>query len=127
MTTHVLHATTLGDISKALQALHQHLLQFQARRSFFYGSPLELFDHATKDAAFAWLKPLREAIVTLDERRAAKEPISESEAKALGNELRGLLEAETGTFRDQLNAAFQFDPETIWAVGKARKSLSALA
>lgn len=126
MTTHALQAARLGDVSKALQALHQHLLRFQADQVGFIGNPLQLFDRATKDSAFAWLKPLREGIVALDERRADKEPMSDAETRAFGDRFRQLLEAESGLFREKLNTAFQSDPEAIWAVGVARKSLSKL-
>ena len=131
MTTHVLQATgvghTLGEVSKALQALHQHLLAFQADRSFFYGSPLELFDRATKDPAFGWLVPLREAIVALDERRADKDaPMTEEDAKAIADEVRRLLDSEDGSFRDSLNAAFQYDPEVVMALASAKRSLATL-
>jgi len=125
-TTHVAHTAGLGDVSKALQALHLQLLQFQADAVGFSGSPLQLFDRTTKDGAFAWLKPLRETIVALDERRSDDEPISAAETKALGARVRGLLEAEHGPFRDGVNAAFQARPEAVWAVGAARSSLDAL-
>ena len=126
MTHHALNAAGLGDVSKALQGLHQQLLQFQADQVGFTGSPLELFERATKDPSFAWLKPLREAIVALDERRAGDEPLTEVEVRAFDTEFRAFLDEESGPFRDRLNIAFQFNPEAIWAVGAARKSLGAL-
>ncbi|MEM9341714.1 MAG: hypothetical protein AAGA87_01585 [Pseudomonadota bacterium] len=127
MSTHIMHTAGLGEVSKALQALHQQLLGFQADAVRFSGSPLQLFDRATKDSAFAWLKPLREAIVAVDERRSDDEPITAAEAEALRDRVRGLLEAEAGAFRDGLNAAFQARPEAVVALGSARKSLNDLA
>lgn len=127
MTTTVLRAVALSDISKALQALHQHLLRFQANKLGFAGSPLELFNLAAKDNAFAWLKPLRRTIVAIDERRADDEPASDAEQKALGDRCRALMDATSGPFRQNLNAAFQADAETIGAVGAVRKSLAALS
>ena len=117
MTTHVLHSAAMGDVSKALQALHQHLLRFEADQSGFAGSPLQLFDRAVKDSGFAWLKPLREGIVSLDERRAEEETISEAEATRFGDRFLQILNAETGLFRDRLNDALQARPEVIGALG----------
>ncbi|MEM6385959.1 MAG: hypothetical protein AAF718_06955 [Pseudomonadota bacterium] len=127
MTTHVLHATGLRNVSEALQELHKQLLRFQAEQAGFFGSPLELFERATKDQSFAWLKPLREEIVALDERRADEEPISDAETKAYCDRFRNLLDVQTGPFREKINVAFQSDPETIWAVGSVRKTLDALS
>lgn len=126
MTTTILHAVALSDTSKALQDLHQQLLRFQANKLGFAGSPLQLFDRAAKDAAFEWLKPLRSMIVAIDERRADDEPMSDADQKALTDQCRALLDAPFGPFRANLNAAFQSDPETIGAVGAARRSLAAL-
>lgn len=116
----------LKVVSKALQTLHQHLLKFQADQIGFTGTPLELFDHVTKDDAFVWLKPLRDAIVSLDDRRSQNEPVSEVETKAFGVQIRKLFEAKSGTFRENLNSAFQSHPDTIVAMAQARKSLDAL-
>lgn len=126
MTTHTLQAMKLGEISKVLQALHKHLLWFQANQVGCTGSPLQLFDRATKDTAFEWLKPLRDSIVALDTRMADQEPMSASEAQAFGDRFRELLDADSGQFREKLNIAFQSDPEVIWAMRAARKSLGAM-
>lgn len=127
MTTSVLHATALGNVSRSLQALHKVLLRFQANQTGFEGSPLELFDLATKNSAFAWLKPLREAIVALDERRADPEPITDRENEALKDRLNDLLDAKSGPLANRLRTAFQSEPEAIWAISSARKSLSTVA
>ena len=126
MKTQTSNAAGLKHMSKAMQGLHQHLLRFQVKQARFDGTPLELFETATKSRAFEWLKPLRETIVALDERRAEDEPVTHEEAKAFGDRFRNLLDAETGPFRDRLNAAFQSDPDAIWAVNSARKSINAL-
>ncbi|MEM8971709.1 MAG: hypothetical protein AAGD43_06595 [Pseudomonadota bacterium] len=126
MNTQVSRATGLDQVSKALQSMHRHLLTFQAERAGFTGSPLKLFDRATKDSAFEWLKPLRDTIVALDERCADKQQISSEESQAYGDQCRALLNAEPGPFRDGLNAAFQSNPEAIWAVGNARRAIEAL-
>ena len=127
MTTHVLHSAALGDVSKALQTLHQHLLRFEAEQSGFAGSPLQLFDRAVKDSGFAWLKPLREDIVALDERRAGEDPISEAEATRIGEQFLQILNADTGPFRDRLNDAIQARPEVIRALGTLRSALNTLS
>ena len=123
MTTTTLHATALGNASKSLQGLHRVLFWFQANQMDFKGSPLQLFDRATNDSAFAWLKPLREAIIALDDRRAAPEPISDVEREALISQCRALLDLKTSPLAAKLKAAFQSDPETIWATRNARKAL----
>lgn len=127
MTTTGYNTTGLGDVSKALQALHQHLLSVQARDVGFNGSPHELFDLATKDQAFAWLKPLRSSIVALDERRADAEPIAVEEADSLHNGVVNLLDVEDGPLSGKLTAAFQSSPDAIWALHSARQALAALA
>jgi len=126
MTMQTLNATELKHVSMAMQNVHQSLLSYQAKQAGFNGSPLELFETATKDSAFAWLKPLRGMIVDLDERRSEDAPVTQEEAKAFGDRFRSLIDAETGPFRDALNAAFQADPATIWSVNDARKSIGAL-
>lgn len=127
MTKNVLHTTVLGNASKSLQALHHLLLRFQANQMGFNGSPLQLFERATKDAAFSWLKPLRETIVALDERRAAPEPITDIEHDAFRRRCRALLDTNSGPIAGNLKTAFQSDPETIWAMHKARKAIGALS
>ena len=123
MTTPVFHATALGSVSQSLQALHRVLLRFQADQVGFNGSPLQLFDRATKDNAFAWLKPLRETIVALDERRADAEPITDGENERIKTQCRALLDTKSGPLATELQTAFQADPETIWAVKNARNLL----
>ena len=119
--------TGLGDLSKALQELHRHLLMSQADQSFFTGSPLELYEVASRDPAFAWLKPLQQVIVDLDTRRADDTPLSAEEARVLTDEVQGYIAAKSGPFRDTLNTVFQSYPEAVWAVGAARKALAALS
>ncbi len=123
MTTTALHAAALGEVSKSLQSLHHRLLKFQADELGFYGSPLQLFDRATKDPAFGWLKVLRGLIVAIDERRAADEPMTAAETGQFRDQCRDLIDAKSGVFRTKLNTAFQSDPETIGAISAVRKSL----
>ena len=120
MTRPIMHATALGNVSQSLLALHRVLLRFHAEQVGFNGSPLQLFDRATKDIAFAWLKPLRETIVALDERRADAEPITDRENDDLRTQCRDLLDTEAGPLATKLRNAFQSDPETIWAMKNAR-------
>ena len=127
MTTSSLHAAELGQLSKALQTLHGQLLEFQAFQSGFVGGPLALFDLASKDSAFAWLKPLREAIVQLDERRADPTPLANDEREDLCRTVHSLLEAKEGAYRANLNAAFQHNPETIWTLSIARSAANSFA
>lgn len=126
MTTPVSTHSELAIVSKALQDVHKHLLAFQAEQIGFSGTPMQLFDLASKDSLFAWLKPLREGIVRLDERRAEADPISDAETRAFGEAFLDLLGSETGLPRDRIQGAFQASPETIWAVNSARTSLRAL-
>lgn len=124
MSTTVLQATALGEVSKSLQALHKQLLQFQAEQLAFSGSPLQLFDRATKDPAFAWLRPLRELIVAIDARRAEAEPLEDWESTEFVDRCYDLIDASSGQFRSKLNTAFQSDPSAIGAISAIRKSLA---
>jgi len=114
----------LGEMSRALQSLHKSLLDHQADRSGFFGGPLELFDRATKDTDFAWLKPLRVTIVALDTRLANTEPVSGSEATALAARVGGLIDAPSGLFRAHLNAALQSHPDVAMALGAVQRALA---
>lgn len=122
-----LHAIALGNVSRSLQALHQALLHFQADQVDFNGSPLELFDLATTDRHFAWLKPLRELIVALDERRSDAEPITDRESSDLMEQCRALLDPKVGPLAAHLNDAFQAYPDAIWASQNVRNVLRAAA
>ncbi|MEL6960044.1 MAG: hypothetical protein AAGL89_13940 [Pseudomonadota bacterium] len=127
MTILVQHAPTLGTLSKALQSLHYSLLEYQAYRSGFTGSPLDLFDRATKGGDFAWLRPLREAIVTLDERRADNAPLDAAEVAAISDWIGDMLDADDSPLRVGMNAAYQHDATAIVACRSARRALSNLA
>ena len=116
----------IKQISAALQELHKHLLHYQAEQIGFDGGPMQLFDHATKNRAFAWLQPLRDTIVEIDERRADKIPISVEEADAFLSRVSIIMEPDTGAFRANLNAAFQTKPEVVSSYGDVKRTLAAL-
>lgn len=126
MNTHISISSKLADLSLALQGLHHRLLTRQADQVGFRGGPLQLFDLATKDSSFGWLKPLRDKIVHLDERRADDEPLTVADARLIAEDFETLLSAETGEFRKKVNATFQMDQDAIWAMALARKSLEAI-
>src|SRR5262249_53578781 len=92
----------LRDTSKQLIALHRHLIHAaQADFAFPTGStpaPAELLRLLTDDPFFAWLKPMTELIVAIDEMASADfEP---ADAHALGRRLSAMFDATEGDFAE---------------------------
>jgi hypothetical protein len=80
-------------------------------------SPNHFLQLLTKDPWFAWLQPLSQLIVSMDEALDAKEPLTAAAIKALLNEAKTMLvPSESGEgFGRHYFDALQRDPNVIFA------------
>ncbi len=88
-------------------------------------SPNHFLQLLTTDPWFAWLSPLSQLIVSIDEALDEREPLTSAAAEALMTQsARLLLASESGTgFARHYHEALQRDPDVILAhadVAKAR-------
>ena len=90
-------------------------------------SPNHFLQLLTTDPWFAWLHPLSELIVAMDEASDAKEPMTPETAAALIKQARALLVAsETGEgFSKHYDDALQRDPDVVLAHAEVAKILGA--
>jgi hypothetical protein len=113
---------SLRELSAALRALHARLLA-ATRRGFekLHGridSSGEMLQLAINDPLFAWLHPLSEAIVELDEL-AADPDADDAAIKAARAAVARLLEND-GAFRASYHVYLQSDPDTVLAHATVR-------
>lgn len=86
-------------------------------------SPNHFLQLLTTDPWFAWLHPLSELVVAMDEAMDAKEPMTPAMADAFVQQARTLLVAsETGEgFAKHYDDALQRDPDVVLAHGAVAK------
>ena len=77
----------LSELRHALLALHKALVEAE-RASYeatvgVIASPNHFFQLLTNDPLFAWLQPLSNLIVAMDEALDAKEPLTDADAELL--------------------------------------------
>jgi hypothetical protein len=89
------------------------------------GSSGQLLNLVAYDPAFAWLHPLSELIVALDELLAAPEH-AVVDAAAVRVELEQLLEHSGAGFRDPYLDALQIDPDVVLAHAEVQRAVAAL-
>src|ERR1043166_7493296 len=82
-------------------------------------SPSQFLQLLTSDPWFAWLSPLSQLIVSMDELLDAKEPLTSGNVEALVNQSQRLLVAtESGDgFSKHYYEALQRDPDVVLAHG----------
>ena len=90
-------------------------------------SPGHFLQLLTGDPWFAWLHPLSQLIVAMDEALDGKEPMTTAGADALVNQTRLLLVAsETGDgFARHYHDALQRDPDVVLAHAEAARLFKA--
>jgi hypothetical protein len=113
----------IRGLSAALRTLHGRLLA-ATRRGFekLHGrvdSSGELLQLAINDPLFAWLHPLSECIVELDEL-AAGEAADEATVAAARGAVARLLDADSA-FRASYHVYLQSDPDAVLAHGAVRR------
>jgi len=111
---------TLLQLHKALVDSERHSYEQSIGSIASSGHFLQLL---TTDPWFAWLHPVSELIVAIDEALDAKEPLTRAAAEVLAKQVRGLLVAsETGEgFARHYYDALQRDPDVLYAHAAAMK------
>lgn len=111
----------LPELREALLKLHKALVESERVTYEQTLGPITSPNHflqlLTTDPWFAWLHPLSELIVAIDEALDAKEPLTPVMAEALIKQIRVLLVAsETGEgFAKHYDEALQRDPDVVMA------------
>jgi hypothetical protein len=117
----------LQELRNALLDLHKTLID--SERVVYESdvgpidSPHHFFQLVTNDPWFAWLRPVSQLIVAMDEALDAQEPLTNDIVDALMNESVFLLiPAETGgEFGERYMAALQRDPHVVLAHAQVAK------
>jgi hypothetical protein len=111
--------------------LHLHKTLIDSERAVYEAnvgpvqSPHYFFQLLTNDPWFAWLRPISQLIVAIDEALDAKEPLTSETVSALINESVFLfIPAKTGgEFGERYMAALQRDPGAVLAHAQVAKRL----
>ncbi len=114
-----------GDL-KALRGavleLHAALLEAEKRQYERDHGRIESSGYALKLAiehpSFAWIRPLAEFIVALDELEDADEPADASAIAALPAALKSLVSGSAGDFATRYREVLQESPEAVVAHGR---------
>jgi len=120
----------LQDVRNAL--LHLHKVLVDSERVTYekvvgaIPSPNRFLQLLIDDPWFAWLQPLSQLIVAMDEAQDAKEPATDADAQALIRQTRLLLVAseEGQGFSRHYFDALQRDPDVVLAHADVAKLLS---
>jgi hypothetical protein len=133
ITTSALAAARLRAIRTHLLPLHRAVLDYErGQYETIHGSmggPHQALRIVMQHEWFAWLRPLSTLIVQADERLAADEPIRPADVDAFRDEIRGLLQRDSGgaTFRGRYQRALQASPEVVIAHGRLAAALAETA
>jgi hypothetical protein len=119
----------LEDVRHALLVLHKALVDSERityeQTVGAIPSPNHFLQLLMTDPWFAWLQPLSQLIVSLDESLEAKEPLTDAEIAAAIKQTRVLLapsEAGDGFSRHYFEA-LQREPDVVMAHGEVIKLL----
>jgi hypothetical protein len=119
----------LEELRHALLALHKTLVDSERvtyeKTVGAIGSPSQFLKLLTTDPWFAWLQPLSQLIVSMDEALDAKEPLTEAVVDATVKQANVLLSAsEIGEgFAHHYFDALQRDPDVVIAHADVMKLL----
>ena len=119
----------LPELRDALLELHKVLVDSERvsyeRAMGTIQSPTHFLRLLTDDPWFAWLHPVSQLIVTIDEAMDSDEPLTPAGAEALRKRTKELLVAsETGGgFARHYDDALQRDPDVVLAHAKVAKLL----
>lgn len=120
----------MGELRLGLLRLHKALLDFErAAYESIHGQVTggELLQLVINDYQFAWLRPVSDLIVRIDEMLDADEPATDDEAAALLAQVRALLRPSEagGGFGQKYFAAIQQSPDVVLAHREVTRFLSA--
>jgi hypothetical protein len=121
---------SLQELRDALLELHKTLLD--SERAVYetkvgpIKSPHHFFQLVSSDPWFAWLRPISQLVVAMDEALDADEPLTGDSVDMLMNEsVFLLLPAERGgEFGERYMAALQRDPHVVLAHAKVAKRIA---
>jgi hypothetical protein len=111
----------LNDARLGLLALHKALLDYERIRYERTHGRVEtaggFLQLAINDPHFAWLRPISELVVQIDELLVSDEPGAEVDADTVTAHARALLRADEqgGDFQRQYHRALQDSPEVVMA------------
>lgn len=111
----------LLDLRDKLLDLHKAVIEFEKERYEktvgAIQSPYQFLQLVTRDPWFAWLHPLSQLIVSIDEAVEEKEPLTEAMADALRTQARSLLVAAENaeSFSGHYFVALQNEPQVVMA------------
>ncbi len=117
----------LQSLRTSLLALHKALVESERveyeKTMGKIKSPNHFLQLLTSDPWFAWLSPLSQLIVSIDEALDVKAPLTSAGAEALVKQAAKLLVAsETGAgFSEHYFLALQRDPDVVLAHGQVAK------
>ena len=124
--------TRLSELRSRLLSLHKVLLD-DARAAYELdrgriGSAANLLQLVINDPWFAWLHPLSELVVRIDETIEADSPATEADGAALVDQVERLLApSESGeTFARRYFEALQRQPSVVLAHADVRRALKAM-
>jgi hypothetical protein len=111
----------LTAVRDALLRLHKALLESERvgyeRAHTRIGSSQEFLRLALEDEWFAWLRPVSELIVQIDEVQDGDEPVTDERASALIERTRTLLTDGQAPFGRRYHELLQRDPTVLVAHG----------
>jgi hypothetical protein len=119
----------LQELHSALLRLHKALIDSEKivyeKNVGPIQSPNHFFQLLTSDPYFAWLRPISQLIVAIDETLDDKEPLTNANVDSLmGQSVFLLVPAQsTGEFAERYVAALQRDPRVILAHAQVAKRI----
>jgi hypothetical protein len=119
----------LLELHGALLKLHKALLDSEKivyeKNVGPIQSPNHFFQLLTTDPYFAWLRPISQLIVAIDETLDAKEPLTNTDVDAVMNQSVFLLvpAKSEGEFGERYVAALQRDPRVVLAHAQVAKRI----
>jgi hypothetical protein len=119
----------LLELHSALVKLHKALLDSEKieyeKNVGSIRSPNHFFQLLTSDPYFAWLRPISQLIVAIDETLDEKEPLTNDSVDSLMRQSVFLLvpAQSTGDFAEHYVAALQRDPRVILAHAQVAKRI----
>ena len=119
----------LQELHSALLKLHKALLDSEKivyeKNVGPIKSPNHFFQLLTNDPYFAWLRPISQLIVAIDETLDEKEPLTNDSVDSLMRQSVFLLvpAQSTGEFAERYVAALQRDPRVILAHAQVAKRI----
>jgi hypothetical protein len=122
--------TAHAGLLRVHKALVDHERNRYAAAQRPVGTPLQFLQLLLTDPRFAWLRPISELIVQIDEAASSRDPVPPATAAALLTQAKSLLtpaESPEGStsFPDQYHQAIQESPEVAAAHAEWKRSLEA--